>query len=55
MQLSKYEQAVLKELYLKICEQVDCQGFVNQMLGAEVIQHMVNLAIERITKGRVTP
>ena len=48
MELTPNEKAVLKEQYQKIIEQIAEQGFVNQLLGADVIQRLANLAIARV-------
>lgn len=51
--LTANERRILHEQYNKVVEQIDAQGFVNQLLGAETIHCMVNLALERLGRKNI--
>lgn len=48
MKLTKAEQAVLEQQYQKIVEQIAEQGFVSQLCGTDVIQRLINIAVDRV-------
>jgi len=50
MKTSDYEISVLVEQYQKVVEQISEQGFVNQLLGADIVQRLINLANYRLAK-----